>query len=55
MEDERGRACSKHGDMRNVYTILAGKSEGEKLTCRWMVRGHFVTCALECTLGAKYL
>jgi hypothetical protein len=27
MEDETGRACSKHGNMRNVYIILAGKSE----------------------------
>jgi hypothetical protein len=55
MEDEMGRACSEHGDMRNVYTISAGKSEGKKLAWRWMVREHSVTCVLECTFGAIYL
>jgi hypothetical protein len=29
-EDEMGRACSTHGDKRNVYRILVGKSEGKR-------------------------
>jgi hypothetical protein len=28
-EDEMGRACSVHGDMRNTYKVLVGKLEGK--------------------------
>lgn len=30
VEDETDRACSKQGDMINIYTILAKKSERKK-------------------------
>jgi hypothetical protein len=29
-EDEMGRACSTHGEKRNAYGILVGKSEGKR-------------------------
>jgi hypothetical protein len=35
-----GRACSTHGEKRNVYGILLGKPEGkrslERQRCRWV-------------------
>jgi hypothetical protein len=38
-ENEMGVACSTHGETRNAYKILVGKSEGkrplEKLTSTW--------------------
>jgi hypothetical protein len=34
-----GGACSKHGEIRNAYTILFGKADGKRPTvkssCRW--------------------
>jgi hypothetical protein len=29
-EDETGGACSMHGDMRNVYKILIGKTDRKR-------------------------
>jgi hypothetical protein len=29
-DDDMARTCSKHGEMRNVYKILAGKPEGTR-------------------------
>jgi hypothetical protein len=29
-EDERGEACSAHGETRNAYKILHGKPEGNR-------------------------
>jgi hypothetical protein len=38
-EDEMGRTYSMHGEMRNAYKILVGKSEGKgplrRPRCRW--------------------
>jgi len=30
-----GGECSKHGDVRNPYSILVGKPEGKRPRCRW--------------------
>jgi hypothetical protein len=33
-ENEMGRACSTHGEKRNAYRVLVGKSEGNRLLGR---------------------
>jgi hypothetical protein len=39
-EDEMGRECSTHGEKKNAYKILVGKSKGKRPLgrprCRWV-------------------
>jgi hypothetical protein len=52
-EDDIGRACSTHGEMRNVYKILVRNPEVKRLLrrsrCRWeyKIRIDLGTCRLD--------
>jgi hypothetical protein len=37
-----GRVCSEHGEMRNKYTIFAGKPEGKRPLGRPKIDGRII-------------
>jgi hypothetical protein len=41
-EDKMGRVCSEHGEMRNRYTIFAGKPEGKIPLGRPKIDGRII-------------